>query len=173
MPADLLPARPDLADGEALNSYITRLADANGLRTSHLLPRPINVGLTAARAAFLATVSGMPVEQLGASTLDRYPPAIRGKGDTRRGGWRLHGADWVCPRCTPLTGITGRDWALALHPICRACSVLLTHGPTPRHHQTADRDLVDVVDAFRGLAEDTITRAKAKSSRGGCSGCAG
>jgi len=162
VPADLLSVRPDLADGEALNSYVTRLADANGLRTTHLLPRPINVGLTAARAAFLATVSGVPVEQLGASTLDRYPPAIRGKGDTRRGGWRLHGVDWVCPRCTPLTGIIGRDWALALHPICRACSVLLTHGPTPGHHRGADRALLDVVDAFRGLAEDTITRAKAR-----------
>jgi len=171
VPADLLPVRPHLVDGEALHSYATRLAHANGLALTELLARPLNVGLTAARARILSAASGLPVEQLLEATLDRYPPAIRGTAGTHRGGWRLHGAKWYCPRCTPLTGIIRRDWALALHPICRGCGIFLTpataSAPTPETApapQVADRELLDVVDALLVLTEDTRTNRQARAT---------
>jgi len=104
VPAELLPVRPHLAAGEALHSYATRLAHANGLTLTDLLAYPRNVGLTAAHLKALSAASGLPVVQLHEHTLDRYPPAIRGTTGTHRGGWRLHGSDWSCPRCTPPTG---------------------------------------------------------------------
>jgi len=171
VPPELLPVRPHLADGEALHSYATRLAHANGLAPTDLLARPINVGLTATCARILSASSGLPVEQLHEHTLDRYPPAIRGTAATHRGGWRLHGAEWYCPRCTPMTGIIRRDWALALHPLCRDCGVMLAQrtatGLIPASAvapQAADGDLRDVVDTLVALIEDTRTNRRASAT---------
>jgi len=169
VPADLLPVRPHLAEGEALHSYATRLAHANGLAPTELLARPRNVGLTAARLRVLSAASGLPVAQLREATLDRYPAVIRGTAGTHRGGWRLHQTEWNCPRCTPITGILRRDWALALHPVCRGCGVLLTQrtdlasGTTPAV-RAADRKLLDVVDALVVLTEATRTDRQASAA---------
>jgi len=171
VPAELLPVRPHLAAGEALHSYATRLAHANGLTLTDLLAYPRNVGLTAAHLKALSAASGLPVVQLHEHTLDRYPPAIRGTTGTHRGGWRLHGSDWSCPRCTPPTGIRRRDWALALHPICRDCEIVLTPAPaaaptlgTAPAPQVADRELIDVTDAMLALTEDSRTNRKAQAT---------
>ncbi len=171
MPAELLPVRPHLVEGEALHSYVTRLAHANGLAPTDLLARPLNVGLTATCARILSASSGLPVEQLREHTLDRYPPAIRGTAGTHRGGWRLHGAKWCCPRCTPRSGILRRDWALALHPVCRDCGILLapTTGTglipaTAVAHSVVDGELRDVVDTLVALTEDTRTNRRASAT---------
>jgi len=171
VPAELLPVRPHLADGEALHSYATRLAHANGLAPTDLLAHPRNVGLTAARLKALSAAAGLPVEQLHEATLDRYPPAIRGTTGTHRGGWRLHRAKWDCPRCAPLTGIRRRDWALALHPICRDCRVLLTPVTAPAPipgtalaSQSAARELITIVDALMVMVEDARTNRQARAA---------
>jgi hypothetical protein len=112
------PVRPAPRPGEPLTSYAVRLADANGVTRRRVLrAHRHDVGVPEDE---LELSLPSPVSTAGAAarlTMDRYPPTVRGRGKTHRGGWRLHfSVEWVCPRCTALTGRRELLWQTALSP---------------------------------------------------------
>ncbi len=161
-----LPVRPVPATGEPLTSYAARLADANGLTRSRILPaHRRDVGVPAGELDTLATLAGLDPAAAVRLTMDRYPPTVRGQGPTHRGGWRLHfSADWICPRCTPRTGRRELLWQTALSPMCRQCSVLLIPATAASTDGIVDatRDLTVLVDELIDLAEVSITHHSAR-----------
>lgn len=121
------PVRVDPAAGEALESWIRRVADAN-LLPSRELPQldrgarklPSRDGVAA--AGTWAGVEGSATDL----TLYAYPWGVRGRAEGARARvWRVDQARWTCPVCTPATGMWMRDWSLACHPLCLACGSLL------------------------------------------------
>lgn len=161
-----LPVRPVPATGEPLTSYAARLADANGLTRSRVLPaHRHDVGVPVGELDTLATLAGLDPAAAAHLTMDRYPPTIRGQGPTHRGGWRLHfSADWICPRCTPRTGRRELLWQTALSPMCRHCNVLLIPATAASTDGIVDagRDLTVLVDELIDLAEASITHHTAR-----------
>lgn len=161
-----LPVRPVPATGEPLTSYAARLADANGLTRSRILPaHRHDVGVPAGELDTLATLAGLDPAAAARLTMDRYPPTVRGQGPTHRGGWRLHfSADWICPRCTPRTGRRELLWQTALSPMCRQCNVLLIPATAASTDGIVDaaRDLTVLVDELMKLAEASITHHTAR-----------
>lgn len=161
-----LPVRPVPAAGEPLTSYAARLADANGLTRSMVLPaHRHDVGVPAGELDTLATLAGLDPAAAAQLTMDRYPPTVRGQGPTHRGGWRLHfSADWTCPQCTPLTGRRELLWQTALSPMCRHCNVLLTPATAASTDGIVDagRDLTVLVNELIELAEASITHHTAR-----------
>lgn len=161
-----LPVRAVPASGEPLTSYATRLADANGLTRSRVLPvHRRDVGVPAGELASVASLAGLDTAAAAQLTMDRYPPTVRGQGPTHRGGWRLHSsADWICPRCTPRTGRRELLWQTALSPMCRHCHVLLVPATDAPASEVvgAPRDLTVVVDELIDLAEASITHHSAR-----------
>ncbi|NKY08839.1 hypothetical protein [Cellulomonas hominis] len=131
--ANSRPVRVDPAAGEALESWIRRVADANYLpaRDMPQLDRgarklPSRDGVAAAGA--WSGVEG-PVTDL---TLYAYPCGVRGRADGGRARvWRVDQARWMCPVCTPATGMWMRDWSLACHPLCLTCGSLLVDVRRP------------------------------------------
>ena len=163
-----LPVRPVPEPGEPLTSYAARLADANGLTRSRVLPaHRRDVGVPAGELDTLAALAGLDPAAAAQLTMDRYPPTVRGQGPTHRGGWRLHfSTDWICPRCTTRTGRRELLWQTALSPMCRRCNVLLvpataTAAPA-REVVDAPRDLTGLVDGLIDLAEASITHHSAR-----------
>lgn len=161
-----LPVRPVPATGEPLTSYAARLADANGLTRSRVLPaHRRDVGVPAGELDTLATLAGLGPATAAQLTMDRYPPTVRGQGATHRGGWLLHfSADWTCPRCTPRTGRRELLWQTALSPMCRHCNVLLVPATAAPTGEVVDasRDLTVLVDELIDLAEVSITHHSAR-----------
>ncbi|NCD16765.1 MAG: hypothetical protein EOL91_05525, partial [Actinobacteria bacterium] len=149
----LLPIRFPPAPGEAVTSYAARLAGANGLTTATLWTRPLCSQPTIREVTRLATAAGITAADVRAATPFHYPVAVTGTKAKQSGGWLLNTPPWVCPTCTPTTGITHRDWVLALHPVCPTCGVLLTREvhdePTaaPEPLLTLTADLVALADA--------------------------
>lgn len=161
-----LPVRPAPRPDEPLTSYAVRLADANGLTRSRVLPtHRHDVGVPKHELAALAALAGLDAAAAAQLTMDRYPPTVRGRGPTHRGGWRLHfSVDWVCPRCTPRTGRRDLLWQTALSPLCRHCKVLLIPAgasPAPAAVK-APRELIAIVDELIALAEASITYHSAR-----------
>lgn len=145
MSAPRLPARVPAATGEALHSYVARAAAANDAPVTHLWARPpVGHGAKPPAPAVLdrlARLLGDPPAQLLEMTVHRYRPNVTG-GKRRDHGWRVDQHNWACPRCSRVTGVIQRNWALALRPACLVCRVLLTPAGV------ATADLVHVDDSF-------------------------
>ncbi len=155
-----LPVRPTPRPGEPLSSYAVRLADANGMSAGRILPADRHdVGVSEDELDIVATLAGLDAGVAARLTMDRYPPTIRGRGKTHRGGWRLHHSfEWVCPCCTVLTGRRDLLWQTAVSPLCRECRVLLVPaGRRGMSEQAVTDRLLDVVGELTMLAEASIT----------------
>ncbi len=124
------PVRIDPVPGEALDSWVGRIADANLVRLSER-PRPDHDARklpTRQNVTAAGAWSGAP--HLAADmTLYAYPWGVRGRADRARvRSWRVQGATWSCPLCTTATGVRLRDWSLACHPLCLVCGSILVDG---------------------------------------------
>ncbi|MCA0293123.1 MAG: TniQ family protein [Actinobacteria bacterium] len=165
----LLPVRPRPQPGEPLTAYAGRLAEANGVTRRRVLPaHRHDVGVPEDELGAVAALAGLDSGAAARLTMDRYPPTVRGRGKTHRGGWRLHfSVEWVCPRCTALTGRRELLWQTALSPVCRECRVLLV--PADRRGvsaQEASDRLLDLVDELTSLAETSIAHQSARMRLG-------
>lgn len=147
---DLLPSRPALHPAEALDGYLERLADTNGLSTTtlHKLMREA-LGADPAALAFLmvrpqpgaietiAVLGGADRAALSAATLMRYgdglPLHLEGFDPSRRHTYRSlvaqgwfppHGSQ-ACPLCLARDGIWRLQWRLPLVTVCRIHEVEL------------------------------------------------
>ena len=159
------PVRPEPRPGEPLTSYAVRLADANGLPRDLAIDRHRrDIDVPADELHSVASLAGLTVSGAARLTMDRYPPTVRGRGPTHRGGWRLHfSVEWVCPRCTALTGHRELLWQTALSPVCRSCRVLLVPaGRRGVSAQEASERLLDVVGELTSLTEASITHHSAR-----------
>ena len=165
----LLPVRPRPQPGEPLTTYAGRLADSNGVTRRRVLPaHRHDVGVPDDELGAVAALAGLDSGAAVRLTMDRYPPTVRGRGKTHRGGWRLHfSVEWVCPRCTALTGRRELLWQTALSPVCRECRVLLV--PTGRRGVSAEEEsdrLLDLADELTSLAEASIAHQSARMRLG-------
>lgn len=154
-----LPVRPTPRPGEPLTSYAGRLADANGLNRGWVLAaHRRDVGVPTNELSTVANLAGLTDGEAAQLTMDRYPPTVRGLGPTHRGGWRLHfSVEWVCPRCTAVTGHRELLWQTALMPVCLRCgSYLAQKGPDLVPHPAPDRVLT-VAASLADRAEASIT----------------
>ncbi|GAA4395035.1 hypothetical protein GCM10023153_16720 [Ornithinibacter aureus] len=161
----LLPVRPTPQPGEPLTAYAGRLAEANGVTRRRVLPaHRHDVGVPEDELGTVAALAGLDAGAAARLTMDRYPPTVRGRGPTHRGGWRLHfSVEWVCSRCTALTGRRELLWQTALSPVCRACQVLLV--PARRRAvlpQEASDRLLDLVGELTSLAEASVNHQSAR-----------
>jgi len=158
----LLPIRFPPAPREAVTSYAARLAGANGLTTATLWTRPLCAQPTTREVTRLATAAGITAADVRAATPFHYPTAVTGTKAKQSGGWLLNTPPWVCPTCTPTTGITHRDWVLALHPVCPTCGVLLTRE-THDEPTAAPAALLTLTADLAALAEAAITNRPARA----------
>ena len=159
------PVRPEPLPGEPLTSYVVRLADANGLPRGMVIDRHRrDIDVPTDELHTVAALAGLDAGAAVRLTMDCYPPTVRGRGKTHRGGWRLHfSVEWVCPRCTARTGDRELLWQTALSPVCRACQVLLV--PARRRAvlpQEASDRLMDLVGELTSLAEASIAHQSAR-----------
>jgi len=163
-----LPVRPQPRTGETLTSYAVRLADANGLTRSTVLPRHRrDVGVPNEDLANVAALGHLDAADAALLTMDRYPPTVRGAGPTHRGGGRLHySVTWSCPGCTATTGHTELLWQTALLPVCRDCGLLLVRGRQGPGPVPAPPEVFDIVTRIVDLAEDAVTRRAARNRLG-------
>lgn len=164
-----LPVRPTHQPGEPLSAYAVRLADANGLSRRRVLPAERHdVGVPATELAAVATLADLTEVEARQLTMDRYPPTVRGHGPTHRGGWRLHfSVEWVCPRCTALTGRRDLLWQTALAPVCRECQLQLVPAGVPALTKTVPSpQLLELVDELTNLAEACIAHHSARTKLG-------
>lgn len=146
----LLPSRPALHAAEALDGYLERLADVNGISPA-ALHKLIVTELGAASAALtffmirphpaaialIADLSGIDDAALGKATLLRYdeglPLRLHGFDPRRRHTYRWlvaqgwfppHGSQ-ACPSCLAHDGIWKVEWRLPLITVCRTHKVNL------------------------------------------------
>ena len=160
----LLPVRPTPQPGEPLTSYAGRLADANGVTRRRVLPaHRHDVGVPDDELGAVAALAGLDSGAAARLTMDRYPPTVRGRGKTHRGGWRLHfNVEWVCPRCTALTGRRELLWQTALSPVCRECRLLLVPAGSLPEPVPVSSQLLDLVDELTALAEASVSCQSAR-----------
>lgn len=166
----LLPVRPRPQPGEPLTLYAGRLADANGVTRRWVLPaHRHDVGVPDDELETVAALAGLDTGAAARLTMDRYPPTVRGRGKTHRGGWRLHfSVEWVCPRCSALTGRRELLWQTALSPVCRDCHLLLVPaGSLTEPASVPSPRLMDVVGELTSLAEAAIAHQSARMRVGG------
>ncbi|HOA89909.1 MAG TPA: TniQ family protein [Dermatophilaceae bacterium] len=159
------PVRPEPRPGEPLTSYAVRLADANGLPRGMAIDRHRrDIDVPADELDTVAALACLDAGAAGRLTMDRYPPTVRGRGPTHRGGWRLHfSVEWVCPRCTDLTGRRELLWQTALSPVCRECRLLLVPAGSLADPVTVSSPrLVDLVDELTALAEASVLHQSAR-----------
>ncbi|OSC31657.1 hypothetical protein B8W69_04300 [Mycobacterium vulneris] len=147
---ELLPSRPALHPAEALDGYLERLAEANGLSTAtlHKLMREalgtdpmalVFLMIKPQRAAVeaIADLGGADRAALTAATLVRYgdglPLHLEGLDPSRRHTYRSlvaqgwfppHGSQ-ACPICLARDGIWRLEWRLPLVAVCRIHDVEL------------------------------------------------
>ncbi len=160
-----LPVRPTPQPGEPLTSYAARLAEANGLPRGMAIDRHRrDIDVPADELDTLAALARLDDRAAARLTMDRYPPTVRGRGPTHRGGWRLHfSVEWVCPCCTALTGRRELLWQTALSPVCRECRALLVPaGRQGVSAQEASDRLLEVVGELTSLAEASIGHHSAR-----------
>lgn len=146
----LLPSRPALHPDEALDGYLERLAEANGLSTATLYKLMLGA-LSAAPAALaylmikpqcaalkaIADLGGVDSAALTAATLMRYgdglPLHLEGLDPSRRHTYRSlvaqgwfppHGSQ-ACPLCLARDGIWRLEWRLPLITVCTVHGVEL------------------------------------------------
>jgi hypothetical protein len=149
---DLLPSRPALDATEALDGYLERLAEANGISTATLHKHILRaLGGDSTSLAFLmvspqpdaistiAELGGVDRAALRAATLMRYgdglPLHLEGLDPRRQRTYRRivtqgwfppHGSQ-ACPMCLAHDGIWRLEWRLPLVTVCRIHEVdLLT-----------------------------------------------
>lgn len=158
------PVRPEPLPGEPLTAYAVRLADANGLPRAMAIDRHRrDIDVPADELTTVAALAGLDVGVAARLTMDRFPPTVRGRGPTHRGGWRLHfSAEWVCPRCTAQTGRRELLWQTALSPVCRGCRLLLVPAASLADPVTVSPRLVDLVDELTSLAEASVSHQSAR-----------
>jgi hypothetical protein len=149
---DLLPSRPALHAAEALDGYLERLAEANGLSTATLhtlMLKALGADTTAlafllvrpqpAALGIVAGFSGVDRAALRAATLMRYgdglPLHLEGLDPRRRHtyrglvaqGWFPPHGSQACPMCLARDGIWKLEWRLPMVTVCRIHEVdLLT-----------------------------------------------
>lgn len=157
-PDQPLPVRPAVIDGEALSGYAARLADANGLHPSSLLPRGyVDSVAPSGMVTRLATAAGMSAAQVESMTLAPMPVSVRGRGKRLRHGWRLHqDVTWVCPVCTDQTGYRALLWRLALMPLCTRCGVLLVQDFEIPSARPAPTPLLDLTVVLAELVRTSV-----------------
>jgi hypothetical protein len=81
MSARPLPVRPEPRPGEPLTSYAVRLADANGIHHSRVLPRyRHDVDVPATELGRVASLAGLDPAATNRLTMNRYPLIVRGHG---------------------------------------------------------------------------------------------
>ena len=159
------PVRPAPRPGEPLTSYAVRLADANGLPRGMAIDRHRrDIDVPADELDAVAARAGLDAGAAGRLTMDRYPPTVRGRGKTHRGGWRLHfSVEWECSRCTALTGRRELLWQTALSPVCRDCHLLLVPAESLAEPATVPSPrLVDLVGELTSLAEASVVHQSAR-----------
>jgi TniQ len=149
---DLLPSRPALHAAEALDGYLERLAEANGLSTAtlhKLMLKALGADTTAlaflmvrpqpAAIGIVAGFSSVDRAALRAATLMRYgdglPLHLEGLDPRRRHtyrglvaqGWFPPHGSQACPMCLARDGIWKLEWRLPIVTVCRIHEVdLLT-----------------------------------------------
>ncbi len=148
--ADMLPARVTIAGQEALDCFLERLADVNGMQPSilvKLLSRP--EGFNTATTAFLmvkpddcvvsriSELSGVDAHGVEAATLSRFgdnlPLQLEGFDPRHRQsfravvaqGWFPPFGSQVCPRCLATDGIWWIHWRLPIVATCPEHRVFL------------------------------------------------
>jgi len=142
-----------------------RLADANGLPRGMAIDRHRrDIDVPADELDNVAALAGLDATVTSRLTMDRYPPTVRGRGKTHRGGWRLHfSVEWVCPGCTALTGRRELLWQTALSPVCSDCHLLLVPAGSLAESVTVPSPrLVDLVGALTSLAEASVVHQSAR-----------
>lgn len=152
-----LPVRPKPGTREPLSRYAVRLAMANGVIPSRLLPPwRQDIDVPKDELATVAALGRLQPAETARMTMDRYPLAIRGHGAQHRHGWRLHySARWICPTCTVSTGHCDLLWQTALMPVCLRCDCYLVATTTSRA-VPAPPVVLDLVESLVGLAEASI-----------------
>jgi hypothetical protein len=165
MSAHPLPVRPEPRPGEPLTSYAVRLADANGIHHSRVLPRyRHDVDIPATELGRVAALAGLDPVATRRLTMNRYPLIVRGHGPQRRHGWRLHhSVTWICPSCTPTTGRRDLLWQTALMPVCLSCGCYLVRVGTSDAVRPASARVLELAGALAELADDAIDNPSARS----------
>ena len=165
MSARPLPVRPEPRPGEPLTSYAVRLADANGIHHSRVLPNyRHDVDVPATELGRVASLAGLDPAATNRLTMNRYPLIVRGHGPQRRHGWRLHHAvTWICPSCTPTTGSRELLWQTALMPVCLRCGCYLVRAGTSDAVLPASARVLELAGTLAELADDAIDNPRARS----------
>jgi hypothetical protein len=158
MSARPLPVRPEPRPGEPLTSYAVRLADANGIHRSRVLPRyRHDIDIPATELGTVASLAGLDPAATSRLTMNRYPLIVRGHGPQRRHGWRLHhSVTWICPSCTPTTGRRDLLWQTALMPVCLRCGCYLVRAGTSDAVRPASARVLELAGTLAELADDAI-----------------
>jgi hypothetical protein len=164
MSARPLPVRPAPRPGEPLTSYAVRLADANGIHHSRVLPNyRHDVDIPATELCRVASLAGLDPAAASRLTMNRYPLIVRGHGPQRRHGWRLHHAvTWTCPSCTPTTGRRDLLWQTALMPVCLRCGCYLVRAGTADAVRPASAGVIKLAGTLAEVAEDAIDNPSAR-----------
>ncbi|HQD69573.1 MAG TPA: TniQ family protein [Ornithinibacter sp.] len=165
MSARPLPVRPEPRPGEPLTSYAVRLADANGLQHSRVLPKHRHdIDVPATELTTVGTLAGLDPAATSRLTMNRYPLIVRGHGPQRRHGWRLHhSVTWICPSCTPTTGRRDLLWQTALMPVCLRCGCYLVRAGTSDAVLPASTRVLELAGTLAELADDAIDNPSARS----------
>lgn len=164
MNATALPVRPAPRPGEPLSSYAVRLADANGLARSRVLPAwRQDIDVPKGELSIVSALAALNPADSTRLTMDRYPLAVRGHGPQRRHGWRLHhSVAWVCPSCTVRTGHRDLLWQTALVPVCQRCSCYLIRAGGPHVAVPAHPRALEAVQVLVDLAEASVEETAAR-----------
>lgn len=159
-----LPVRPEPRTREPLSRYVVRLAEANGVSPSRVLPPwRHDIDVPKSELATVAALGRLQPAETARMTMDRYPPAIRGYGPQHRHGWRLHhSVRWICPICTLPTGHTDLLWQTALMPVCLQCDCYLVQRAGPHVMVPATPRILELTDILGELAEASIDDRRAR-----------
>ncbi|WP_277453588.1 TniQ family protein [Janibacter sp. DB-40] len=140
-----LPSRPALPAGQALDSYLEHLAEANHLRPADLsrlitattdTVRFLMLTPSARTLTALSAVTGLPREQLRAATLAQYDGTVldlTGLEHHRPASYRaLSAKGWlpgngtqICPRCLRMNATWQLRWRLPTMTVCTRHGVYL------------------------------------------------
>lgn len=153
-----LPVRPEPGTREPLSGYAVRLAEANGVTPSRVLPPwRHDIDVPKDELATVAVLGRLQPADVARMTLDRYPLAVRGHGPQRRHGWRLHhSVSWVCPSCTVSTDHRELLWQTALVPVCQRCSCYLIRAGSSQVVVPAHPRVLEAVEYLTALAEASV-----------------
>lgn len=156
------PVRIPPLPGESLTGYLQRFHDAGmGPIRLHVSGRFDNATAPGSMIGTVSEVTGLRPEQLRAMTMHRWSTILRGRGDQRRHGWKLHRDHWwICPQCTPKTGYQSLRWRLALQPVCLRCRTYLIDPENPQIPRQVPDETVQVVQTYDRLLNDALAGAR-------------